>query len=221
MKYFLIPPDADADFVCQMEMVVDAYTRPYDPLHVLVCMDESPNQLIGEFVKSYVDSKGVRTEDYEYIRNETASIFLANEPLTGEMLVEVRERHTMKEWVVFMVLIAEKYPDALTITIVMDNLSTHKASAFYKFLPPAIAKALVDKFRFVYTPKHGSWLNMAEIGLHVLNRQCLNRRIDNLETMDEEVAFWLKDKMAHKKPINWKFDLSTAREKMRRLYPKI
>lgn len=204
-----------------MERVLEVHMTPYDPLHPKLGMDESPNQLIGETRKSYRDSKGVQREDFEYIRQGVASIFMAVEPLTGDVIVEAKERHATKDWVAFIYMVALRYPDAITITFVLDNLSTHKPSAFYDFFPPEEAKALLDRLRFVFTPKHGSWLNMAEIALHVLNRQCLCKRMPNIETMREQIAFWEKDKARKKKPINWQFGISDAREKLSRLYPKI
>jgi hypothetical protein len=216
----MIPPDENADFVCQMEQVLDVYHRPYDPLHPVVCMDESPTQLIGETRRPYIDQHGVQREDYEYRREGVASIFMAVEPLTGDQTVEARDSHTAKDYAVFMEKVAAKYPEATTVTIVQDNLSTHKASAFYQCFPPEKAKALVDKFRFVYTPKHGSWLNIAEIALNVLMNQCLNRRMPDKETMKEQIEAWLKDRDAKKKPIDWQFGITDARAKLKRLYPK-
>jgi hypothetical protein len=217
----LIPPDANAEFVYHMERVLDVHMTPYDPLHPKLGMDESPNQLIGETRKPYRDSNGVEREDFEYVRKGVASIFMSVEPLTGEMVVEAKETHNTRDWVFFIHKVMLMYPEALTITFVLDNLSTHKPSAFYDYFEPEIAKALLDRLRFVFTPKHGSWLNMAEIALHVLNKQCLCKRMPNIETMREHIAFWEKDKASKKKPIHWQFGIEDARVKLVRLYPKI
>lgn len=186
-----------------MERVLEVHMTPYDPLHPKLGMDESPNQLIGETRKPYRDAKGVQREDFEYVRQGVASVFLCVEPHTGEMLVEAKQSHNTKDWVMFIYMVVLRYPHALTITFVLDNLSTHKPSAFYNYFPPEVAKALLDRLRFVFTPKHGSWLNMAEIGLHVLNKQCLCKRLPDIETMREHIAFWQKDKAQKRKPIQW------------------
>lgn len=204
-----------------MERVLEVHMTPYDPLHPKLGMDESPNQLIGETRKPYRDAKGVQREDFEYVRQGVASVFMCVEPHTGEMLVEAKESHNTKDWVMFIYMVMLRYPHALTITFVLDNLSTHKPSAFYNFFPPEVAKALLDRLRFVFTPKHGSWLNMAEIGLHILNKQCLCKRMPDIETMREHIAFWQKDKAKKRKPIQWGFGIDEARRKLARLYPKI
>lgn len=204
-----------------MERVLEVHMTPYDPLHPKLGMDESPNQLIGETRKPYRDAKGVQREDFEYVRQGVASVFLCVEPHTGEMLVEAKQSHNTKDWVMFIYMVVLRYPHALTITFVLDNLSTHKPSAFYNYFPPEVAKALLDRLRFVFTPKHGSWLNMAEIGLHVLNKQCLCKRLPDIETMREHIAFWQKDKAQKRKPIQWGFGIDEARRKLARLYPKI
>lgn len=175
-----------------MERVLDIYKKPYDAAFPVVCMDESPKQLIQEGQPSKAMRPGYEARvDYEYIRHGVVNIFMANEPLKGRRFVEVTELKTKKQWAMFIKKIADLwYPKAKKITLVMDNFKTHAASAFYETFEPAEAKRLWDRFEFVYTPKHGSWLNMAEIELHVLNGQCLHRHIDTIKKVKEEVAAW-------------------------------
>jgi len=178
-----------------MEHVLDVYKMPYSKDYPVVCMDESPKQLIEEAKTAIAMKPGQETRvDYEYIRHGVINIFMANEPLRGKRFVAVTEFKTKKEWANFMKQIADKqYPEAKKITLVMDNFKTHNASAFYEVFEPKEAKRLWDRFEFVYTPKHGSWLNMAEIELHVLNGQCLNRHIADIKK--------LKKKFKHGKQI--------------------
>ena len=170
-----------------MEHVLDVYKLPYDEQHPVVCMDESPKQLIEEKNSTVLRPGQDARIDYEYIRHGMVNIFIANEPLTGKRLVEVTEYKTKKDWAKFVKRIAnEMYPKAKKIKLVMDNYNTHVASAFYEIFPPEKARQLWNKFEFIYTPKHGSWLNMAEIELHVLNKQCLNRHIPTMEKIITE-----------------------------------
>ncbi len=163
-----------------MEKVLDVYKRPYSQQFPVVCMDESPKQLIRETRKLIPASPGQpERHDYEYERCGVCNIFMANEPLAGKRLVEITERKTKTQWAHFVERIAGTYPEAEGIILVMDNLNTHNPGALYEAFDPEKAKKLWDRFEFVYTPKHGSWLNMAEIELNVLTRQCLNRRIDD------------------------------------------
>ena len=217
----MIPPEANADFVYQMEEVLAVYHRPYNPDFPVVCMDESPCQLIGETRKPFIDSKGVEHRDYEYVRKGTVSIFAALEPLAGRRLIRVRDRHKSEDWVIFMREIAENYPDAKRITIVLDNLSTHKKSTFYKFLTPEKAREMAEKFEFVYTPKHGSWLNIAEIELQVLKKQCLSGRVPEKDTLSEKINVWQKERNDQIKTVDWQFSIEDARIKLKRLYPNI
>ena len=175
-----------------MERVLDVYKRPYDKDYPVICMDESPKQLIEETQHSIAMKPGMEARvDYEYVRNGVINIFIANEPLKGKRFVEVTEFKTKKDWAMFIKGIAdEQYPKAKRITLVMDNYNTHTASAFYETFRPKEAKRLWDRFEFVFTPKHGSWLNMAEIELHVLNGQCRNRHISTMEIIKEEVEAW-------------------------------
>lgn len=206
-----------------MEHLLDVYKRPYNQCLPVVCMDESPKQMIKETrmpipMKPGQDAR----EDFEYARCGVANIFLASEPLNGKRYVEVTERKTTTDWAKFIRKIADDwYQDASKITLVMDNLSTHKPSALYEAFEPREAKRLRDRFEFVYTPKHGSWLNMAEIELNVLMGQCLNRRIDNIEKMQKEVKAWQMHRNNKEATINWQFTNDDARIKLKRLYPTI
>lgn len=206
-----------------MEQVLDIYKRPYDELHPVVCMDESPKQMIKETrvpvpMKPGQDAK----VDFEYERCGVANIFLASEPLKGVRYVDVTERKTKVDWAEFIKKIADEwYKDAEKITLVMDNLATHKASALYETYDPKEAKRIWDRFEFAYTPKHGSWLNMAEIELNVLMGQCLKRRIDNIKTMKKEACAWQHHRNNKKATINWQFTNNEARIKLKRLYPTI
>jgi hypothetical protein len=205
-----------------MEHVLDVYKQPYDEKYPVVCMDESPKQLIEEKNSTAIRPGQDAIIDYEYIRHGMVNIFMANEPLTGKRLVEVAEYKTKKEWAKFVKRIAnEMYPEAKKIKLVMDNYKTHVASAFYEIFPPEEARQLRDKFEFVYTPKHGSWLNMAEIELHVLNGQCLNRHIPTMEKIIAEVNAWQNQRNNKITKINWRFTNEKARIKLKRLYPSI
>ena len=189
----MIPPGGNGEFVAHMEQVLEVYKRPYDPLHPVVCMDESPRQLIRETRTPEPARRGVVARyDYEYERCGVASVFMAVEPLGGRRTVRVTERRTRTDWARFLKEIVKLWPRAKKITLVMDNLNTHGPGSLYETFKPRTAKALWDRFEFIYTPKHGSWLNMAEIELNVLIRQCLDRRIDNILEMQREVAAWHK-----------------------------
>lgn len=206
-----------------MERVLDVYKRPYREENPVICMDESPKQLIEEVRPSVPMRPGqpART-DYEYVRNGVINIFMANEPLKGKRIVEVTESKTKQDWATFMKKIADqKYPNAKRITLVMDNLNTHTAASFYETFEPQEAKRLWDRFEFVYTPKHGSWLNMAEIELHVLNGQCLNRHLPTMTKIKEEIKAWSKSRNDKKSTINWQFSTKDARIKLKRLYPSL
>jgi hypothetical protein len=205
-----------------MEMVLDVYKRPYDRRFPVICMDESPRQLIGE-VRTPIPSAPGRPAryDYEYKRHGVCNVFMANEPLAGKRLVKITERKTKQDWAQFIVEIADRYQDAERITLVMDNLNTHKPGSLYETFPPQQAKQLWDRFEFVYTPKHGSWLNMAEIELNVLIRQCLNRRIPDIETVAAKVDAWQQHRNTRNALINWQFTTKDARIKLKRLYPTL
>jgi len=205
-----------------MEKVLDIYKRPYNAAYPVVCMDESPRQLIKE-TRQMVPAKPGRIAryDYEYKRCGVCNIFMAGEPLVGHRLVKVTERRTKIDWAYFIEEIAQAYENAEKITLVMDNLNTHKPGSLYEAFTPEKAKALWDRFEFVYTPKHGSWLNMAEIELNVLTGQCLNRRISQLSEIKTEVAAWQNHRNNRNAKINWQFTTKDARIKLRRLYPTL
>ena len=202
-----------------MERLLEVYKRPYDPRHPVVCMDESPRQLIAETRIPIPASSGKLSKyDYEYRRCGTCNIFLACEPLAGKRMVKITQRRTKQDWAHFLENIAERYTEAEKITLVMDNLNTHTPGSIYETYEPEIAKALWDRFDFEYTPKHGSWLNMAEIELNVLTNQCLKRRIDNIETVRKEAYAWEKHRNNKNAKINWHFTTKDARIKLSRLY---
>jgi hypothetical protein len=216
----VIPPEQNGNFVAQMEFVLDVYKRPYDSQYPVVCMDESPKQLISETRIPIQASPGKpKRHDYEYKRCGVCNIFMAFEALTGKRHVEITERRTKKDWALFLEDLAEMYKGAIKITLVMDNLNTHGPGSLYETFPPEQAKALWDRFEFVYTPKHGSWLNIAEIELSSLHRQCLDRRIDNIEEVSREVTAWKISRNNQCAKVNWQFTTDDARIKLRRLYP--
>lgn len=217
----MIPPEANAEFVCRMEEVLSVYQRPFNAKNPVICMDESPNQLIGEAREPFVDQQGIEHRDYEYVRKGVVSIFAALEPLAGKRLIRIRDRHKAEDWVAFMQELIGNYPDAERITVVLDNLSTHKKSSFYKYLPPHEARAIAEKLELVYTPKHGSWLNIAEIELQVLKKQCLSKRIAKKETLVEHVQAWQNQRNDEVKTVDWQFSIDDARIKLKRLYPGI
>ena len=186
-------------------------------------MDESPKQLIEEGRPSIPIKPGQEARvDYEYVRNGVVNIFMANEPLRGKRFASVTAFKTKQDWALFIKAIADKqYPKAKKITLVMDNYNTHTASAFYETFEPSEAKKLWDRFEFIFTPKHGSWLNMAEIELHVLNGQCLNRHISTMGKIKEEVHAWQANRNNKNRKINWQFTKKQARVKLKKLYPSI
>jgi len=205
-----------------MEQVLDVYKRPYNGEFPVVCMDESPRQLIRE-TRMPIEAKPgcYDRHDYEYERCGVCNVFMAVEPLKGRRLVQITERKTKTDWAIFIAEIAELYANAKKITLVMDNLNTHSPGSFYEAFPPQIAKSMWDRFEFVYTPKHGSWLNMAEIELNVLISQCLSKRIDNILDMQREVHAWQNRRNNAKSTIDWQFTNEKARVKLKRLYPSL
>lgn len=223
MKGWILPPLENSDFVAHMEQVLDVYKEAYDQDFPVICMDESPKQLIRETRIPINMKKGSeRKEDYEYQRCGVANIFIANEPLSGKRFIRVTEKKKKTDWAMFIKEIADvHYPNAKKIKLVMDNYSTHKASAFYETFEPEEAKRIWDRFEFVYTPKHGSWLNMAEIELRVLMGQCLNRRIDKIEVLESETKAWQENRNNKNARIDWQFKNVEARIKLKRLYPSI
>lgn len=206
-----------------MEQVLDVYKRPYNKDYPVVCSDESPKQLIGEIRKEIPMQSGKEKKiDSEYVRNGVCNIFMMVEPLAGERVVKVTERRTKKDWAIWIKeIVDEQYPDAKLITLVQDNLNTHNPAVLYEYFSPEGAKRLIDKIEFIFTPKHGSWLDMAEIEINVLQKQCLNRRIESKDIVEREVNAWQIDRNNKTKGINWQFRTPDARVRLKRLYPTI
>lgn len=206
-----------------MEDVLDVYCRPYDPTRPQVCMDEVSKQLLRDVREPVPPAPGQPARvDYEYERAGVVNLFLFCEPLAGQRWVDVTERRTKADWAhQIKHLVDVRYPDAERIVLVMDNLNTHSPASLYEFFPPAEAKRLADKLEIHQTPKHGSWLNIAEIELSVLSRQCLDRRVPDADTLATEVAAWEARRNATGTPVNWRFTTDDARIKLRRLYPSL
>jgi len=219
----VIPPHANAEFVCAMEDVLEVYTRPYDPQRPQVCIDETSKQLVAETRAPLPASPGQPERvDYEYERQGTANLFMVFEPLAGQRRVKVTERRTAVDFAhLLQEVVAVQYPQADKIVLVMDNLNTHKLASLYEAFAPAEARRLMERLEIHYTPKHGSWLNMAETELSVLATQCLDRRIPNSTTLTQEVAAWERQRNAAQCRVNWRFTTPDARIKLKRLYPSI
>lgn len=219
----MIPPQANASFVYHMEDVLGLYHEPYDPRYPLACFDETSKQLISETRVPLPPSSGqVRRYDYEYKREGVRNLFMFYEPLRGRRHVEVTERRTKVDWAYCMKLLVDEFcPDAIRIRVVLDQLNTHNPAALYEVFEPAEARRLLDRLEFHYTPKHGSWLNMAEIEFSVLSRQCLDQRIPDETTLKQEVAAWEERRNADAGKVNWRFTSKDARIKLKRLYPAL
>ena len=218
-----IPPEQNAAFVAQMEDVLDVYCLPYDPAIPQICMDEQPKQLVKE-TRNPVPSKPGQPAryDYEYEREGTAEIFLFTEPLADWRHVNVREPRTSSDWALEIKGVLEMHsPKAEKVRLVCDNLNTHTIASLYKAFPPEEARRLAQRLELHYTPRHGSWLNLAECELSALTRQCLDRRIPDLETLRQEVASWEHHRNANQKGVDWRFTTHEARIKLKRLYPQI
>jgi hypothetical protein len=206
-----------------MEEVIEVYHRPPDPTHPVVCVDEGGKQLVGDVREPLPTRVGSPAkEDYEYDRRGVANLFLAFEPLAGKRVVEVTDRRTAADFARFVKhLLDVVYPSAAKLVLVTDNLNTHCTGSLYEAFPPAEARRLADRIEWHYTPKHGSWLNMAEIELSVLARQCLDRRIPDRDTLAREVAAWEAKRNAAGVKADWQFTTADARVKLRKLYPTI
>jgi hypothetical protein len=205
-----------------MEQVLDIYERPYDPDFPVVCFDERPCQLLGDVLMPIPMKPGrVERQDYEYERNGTCVVLMAVEPLAGCRISKVTAQRTKKDYAIFMRSLAASYPDAEKIVLIQDNLNTHNPSSFYETFPAAEAFALAQRFEMVYTPKKASWLNMAEIELSALSKQCLDRRIAEMQTLAAEVNSWAKRRNRLKAGISWNFTKSDARNKLSRFYDTI
>jgi hypothetical protein len=206
-----------------MADVLDVYTRPYDPHRPQVCLDETSRQLLGEVTPPLPAVPGCPArEDYEYVRGGVCNLFLACEPLRGRRHVSVSARRTRRDFAhCIRDLVDVQYPDAERIVLVLDNLNTHSPASLYEAFPPAEARRLADKLEIHHTPKHGSWLNMAEIELHALAGQCLDRRLPDQATLTAEVAAWEAARNAAESAIDWRFTTADARIKLKHLYPVI
>jgi hypothetical protein len=204
-----------------MEDVLDVYTRPYDRRRPQVCLDETSRQLLADVRDPLPAQPGqAARQDPEYVRAGVVNLFMVCEPLRGWRQVRVSERRTRIDWAQCVrELVDLHYPDAERIVLVMDQLNTHSPASLYEAFPPAEAKRLADKLEIHYTPKHGSWLNMAEIELSILQRQCLARRLGDRETLDREVAAWVEQRNHAVRTIDWRFTTEDARIKLKRLYP--
>ena len=224
IEYWVIPPQADAEFVAHMEQVLDTYAQPYDPACPVVCMDEQPVQLVKETRSPMAATpERPRRVDYEYERAGTASVFLFSEPLAGWRQATARARRTKADWAVEVAgLLEGRYAECPQITLVCDNLNTHTKGAFYEVFEPTRARELVRRITFCYTPKHGSWLNIAENELSSMTRQCLHgRRIGDLGTLHGEVSAWSTDVNGTQRGVDWQMKVDDARCELKSVYPNI
>jgi hypothetical protein len=219
-----IPPKQDAAFVCAMEQVLAVYQRPYDARYPVVCMDETSKQCVKE-VRPVLPGRPGQAERYdvEYERNGVAHLLVFCEPLAGRRSLRVADNHGALEWAEGVrSLVEEQYPQAEKITLVMDNLNTHSGASLYKAFSPEHARRLVEKLEFCYTPKHGSWLNIAEIEFSVLSRQCLNRRMPDIEAVRGQTTAWAETRNTqYNACVDWQFTTDDARIKLKHLYPVI
>ena len=218
-----IAPKQDAAFVCAMEQVLDVYTRPHDPAHPVVCMDETTKQCVKETRVPQPPAPGCAARyDAEYERNGVAHVLLYYAPLENWRRVDVKEDHMATTWAEGVRrLVEEDFPQAERITLVMDNLNTHAGASLYKAFAAPRARRLLEKLELVYTPKHGSWLNMAEIEFSAMGRQCLNRRLPDTDTVREQATAWAKRRNACGTPAQWRFTTEDARIKLHSLYPQL
>ena len=220
-SYWCIPKKDDPDFIACMEDVLDVYELPYDEKRPVICMDEKPYQLLGDAREPLPMRPGndLKT-DSEYIRNGTCSILAFIEPLGARHHVSVREHRTAIDWAEEMkYLVDVMYPDAERIILVMDNLNTHKPASLYRRYPASETRRIIKKLEIHFTPKHGSWLDIAEIELNVMTRQCLSRRIDTIDTLRMELASWESERNIRSDKVNWQFRTGDARNKLASLYP--
>ena len=224
IEYWVIPPEQDAEFVACMEEVLETYATAFDPTHPVLCMDEQPVQLLRETrVPIAATNEHGKRVDYEYERNGTASIFMFAEPLSGFRQATAREQRTKADWAIEVAdMLDTRYADCAEVTLVCDNLNTHTKGAFYEAFEPAQARAYIKRINFCYTPKHGSWLNVAECELSCLTSQCLSdRRIGDLTELQKEISAWSDKTNAKQRGVDWQFRIENARVKLKRLYPKI
>lgn len=224
IAYWVIPPECDAEFVAHMEDVLDTYERPYDAEQPVICMDEQPVQLIKETREPIAATKTQpKRVDYEYERAGTASIFMFTEPLSGWREASVRPRRTKVDWAMEMAQLLEgRYAQCPKVTLVCDNLNTHTKGAFYEAFEPDRARALVRRIEFCYTPKHGSWLNIAENELSAMTRQCLaGRRMGDINFLRSEIGAWSSDVNSRQRGVDWRMTIRDARCKLKSVYPTI
>jgi hypothetical protein len=222
IQYWVIPPETDGEFVAGMEDVLHTYAQPYDPCIPVICMDEQPIQLLKETrVPIAATSAHPQRVDYEYERAGTVSIFMFCEPLSGWRQVRVREQRTKVDWAIEMeALLQNRYANAHKAIVVCDNLNTHTRGAFYEAFPPDEARRIVSRLEFHYTPKHGSWLNIAENELSSLTRQCLKgRRMGDITLLRKELAAWEQVSNDKQRGVDWQFKIDDARVKLKALYP--
>lgn len=224
IEYWVIPPEQDAEFVASMEEVLDTYAQPYDSQYPVVCMDEQPVQLLNE-VRTPIPATKThpRRVDYEYERAGTASIFLFCEPLDGWRQVTVREHRKKTDWAIEVeTLLRTRYAKAKKVILVCDNLNTHTKGAFYEAFEPEKARAIVRRLEFRHTPKHGSWLNIAENELSSMTRQCMSgHRFGTIEALQAETAAWQEAINTKQRGVDWQFQIDEARVKLKSLYPKL
>jgi len=223
IQYWVIPPEENAEFVAAMEEVLDVYAQPYDADNPVICMDEQPVQLVKE-TRTPLPATKTHPEriDYEYERAGTASIFMFTEPLAGWRQATVRQRRTKSDWALEVAALLEgRYAHCPCVTLVSDNLNTHTKGAFYEVFEPARARELVRRIEFCHTPKHGSWLNIAENELSAMTRQCLGkRRIGEIETLRSEIGAWSTDVNHKQRGVDWQMKIDDARIKLKSVYPK-
>jgi hypothetical protein len=223
VETWCVPPDADGEYVWRMEDVIQTYTLPYDASRPVVCFDESSRQLFGE-VRQPLPARpgGAAKADYEYERKGTCNLFMMCEPLRGWRHVRVTDRRTRKDYAdCLKELVDVHYPKAQKILLVQDNLNTHSGGSLYERFAPQEALRILNKIEFHYTPKHGSWLNMAETEIGIVSGQCLGRRLDCQTKLAGEVAAWEEDRNARQVRIHWAFNLAVARQRLRKLYPSV
>ena len=224
IEYWVIPPEADAEFVANMEDVLETYAQPYDSQHPVLCMDEQPVQLLNETrVPIAATPDHPRRVDYEYERAGTASIFMFCEPLSGWRQVTVRGRRTKIDWAREVEqLLRTRYASADKVILVCDNLNTHTKGAFYEAFAPEVARDIVRRLDFRHTPKHGSWLNIAENELSSMTRQCVSgRRFGTIDCLRKETTAWHEHSNAKQRGVDWQFQVGGARVKLKSVYPKI
>lgn len=224
IQYWVIPPNADAEFVACMDDVLEVYSQPYDAAFPVVCMDEQPVQLTKETREPISATKEhPRRIDYEYERAGTACIFMFAEPLSGWRQVRARPQRTKVDWALEMeALLGTRYADAEKVKLVCDNLNTHTRGAFYEAFESSKARELVRRIEFHYTPKHGSWLNIAENELSSMTRQCIGtQRMESIEMLRTETSAWADNSNEKQRGVDWQFTIEKARVKLKSLYPNI